>query len=266
MRTTLRIEKLDQQASTLLDDPQNPRAMLLVQGGMLCAAGDPAAYQGMLADLLAGRVQSESGWPAIHLRKSLEWMNQREERCVLFLNTAPLEAYEAALSSGWQANEDGEDSPPAYLFHFHGEPRFAELVLHSCRLGEGLELHELMRQGISYDQEGHYTRICLENGPSFVCEVDGVPVCWSCTHMNGTMGMIYTPEEHRRRGYARSLAAFQIDHMLNAEGIACCHVVEGNTASEQMVLGMGAQRCDQPFCWRTVVWPNDRLPELNSGG
>jgi hypothetical protein len=69
--------------------------------------------------------------------------------------------------------------------------------------------------------------------------VDGEPVCWSATHLSGTMAMIYTPEEHRRKGYAKSLAAFQIDHMLEKDGVACCHIISTNTASNELVKNFG---------------------------
>lgn len=262
LRTALRCEKQKTEASSLLNQPENPTAMFLMLGSMACIVGASEAFEPMFEDLLAGRVEAIGDWSASHLAKSLAWQLRHEKKCSLFLNAVPLEAHEAAISAGFRVPEIEDGSTPAFLYWFKGEPRFAELVRHSCRLGEGLELHELMRRGISYDEEGHYTKMCLENGPSFVCEVDGQPVCWSCTHLNGTMGMIYTPEEHRRRGYAKSLAAFQIDHMLRTEQFACCHVIQGNTASEEMVLGLGATKHDSPICWRMVLWPEEQLPAL----
>jgi hypothetical protein len=90
--------------------------------------------------------------------------------------------------------------------------------------------------------------------------VDSEPVCWSCTHLNGTMGMIYTPEQHRRKGYAKSLAALQIDTRLASDGIACAHVVDHNVASMGMMAGFGAERWEEALCWRAVYWPGEAPP------
>ena len=244
----------------LIDEPDNPQALFLLQDDMLLALGADQMFPRMFADLLAGKVQVVSNWPPAGLLHALKKQQAREELASLFLNTVPVSAHSAALQAGFEPNPHDHGSPPAFLYYFEGSPRFAHLVQYPCRMAHGTELLDLLKQGISYDDKGYYTRLCLENGPSFVCEVEGEPVCWSCTHFNGTMGMIYTPEEHRRKGYARSLAAFQIDHMLGSEGFACCHVVEGNTASEAMVLGLGAKRDDMTYCWRSVLWPARLLP------
>ena len=150
---------------------------------------------------------------------------------------------------------DLEDSTVANIWYLTGEPRYSHLVKHECRLGQGTELLELVKQGISYDPEGEYVRLCLEHGPSFVCEDRGEPVCWSATHLSGTMAMIYTPEEHRRKGYARSLAAMQIDYMLEHFGIACCHIIDTNTASQKLVRQFGLKMLDFELVWRMAYWP-----------
>jgi hypothetical protein len=107
----------------------------------------------------------------------------------------------------------------------------------------------MLREGIHYDETGEYTRECLEKGPSFACEVDGEVVSCSCTHLSGSMGMIYTPQQHRRKGYGNSLAAFQVDYMLAHIGPAFCHVNIHNEASygnSQMTSGLSDNLlCDQ---------------------
>ena len=69
--------------------------------------------------------------------------------------------------------------------------------------------------------------------------------------------MIYTPPELRRHGYARSLAAFQIDHMLGLEGFAVAHVIDDNVASMNLVASMGARHWEEPLVWRSVFWPGE---------
>ena len=100
-------------------------------------------------------------------------------------------------------------------------------------------------------------RLCLRRGPSFVCEVGGEKVCWAATHAGGTMAMIYTPPEHRRHGYARSLAAFQIDYMLHEYKVACAHVVATNVESQNLMRSFGARRIHDPVVWRVLYWPGE---------
>lgn len=84
-----------------------------------------------------------------------------------------------------------------------------------------------------------------------------VAVCWACTHLNGTMGMIYTPPQFRRFGFARSLAAFQIDAMLKHEGFAACHIVDNNVPSMQLAASLGGTVLHEPVVWRTLYWPGE---------
>ena len=98
-------------------------------------------------------------------------------------------------------------------------------------------------------------RQCVRHGPSFVSEIDGEPVCWSATHMTGTLAMVYTPECHRRKGYAKSLGAFHIDYILGQQGMAVCHIIGDNLASEKMMDSFGFTVIDEPLVWRNVYWP-----------
>lgn len=245
----------------LVDDQAHPSVLVAHAGSNCMIYGAIQRYHAALEDLLHAWVEQEGGWPDAELARSWgeAWHGETPRRH-LFLNSSPYSVWRAAVSVGFEPNPEDQSRPVAWLWHFDGEPRHEHLVQHPCRIAEGLELFELMKQGIGYDPEGHYIRQCLEHGPSFVCEVDGAPVCWSCTHLNGTMGMIYTPEHLRRHGYARSLSAFQIDAMLRRDGIACCHVIDTNVASMSMVAGLGAQRWEEALVWRVVFWP-DQLSE-----
>jgi hypothetical protein len=240
----------------LVNDQAHPSVMVAHAGSNCMIYGAIHRYHAVLEDLLHGRVEQEDGWPDEELARA--WSRGEEgqtPRRHLFLNSNPFAVWRAACTVGFEPNPEDSAHAVAWMWHFDGPPRFAHLVRHPCRMADGLELLELLKQGIGYDPEGRYITQCLQHGPSFVCEVDGAPVCWSCTHLNGTMGMIYTPEQHRRQGYARSLAAFQIDAMLARDGIACCHVIDTNVASMSMVHSLGAQRWEEALVWRVVFWP-----------
>lgn len=244
------------QPIVLVDDQAHPSVLVAHAGANCMIYGAIQRYHAALEDLLQGRVEQDGGWPDERLAQ--DWSHAEEgqaPRRYLFFNSSPFTVWRAACTVGFVPNPEDQSHPVAFMWHFDGAPRYGHLVQHACRVAQGLELLELLKQGIGYDPEGHYITQCLEHGPSFVCEVDGAPVCWSCTHLNGTMGMIYTPEPLRRHGYARSLSAFQIDMMLERDGIACCHVIDTNVASMSMVAGLGAKRWEEALVWRVVTWP-----------
>lgn len=239
----------------LVDDPANPQMLAVHRGSdFMFRAKDAAGYSALMADLLAHRVQQDDGWPDPALKASWEGEGRRP---LIFIDSSPLEAYRAGVEAGFGLGRaEAPDYTGAHVLYWLDHAGLSEAIQHSCRLGRGLELFDNLRSGVGYDPEGHYVKLCLEAGPSFVCEDGGQPVCWSCTHLNQAMGMIYTPEEHRRRGYGRSLSAYQIQHMLRRDGIALCHVVETNVASLGMLSGLGANILpDHKVVWRVLTWP-----------
>lgn len=242
---------IGQQVHTLVDNPATPSAMLVYSGLRTKAYGSGEPLRQLVDDLFHERIEQQPPWPGQELAAAWDEAGSR----ILVLHQARESVWRQFLAGGFELAPHRKNAENAYLFHIEGPPRFAELVRHPCRLGRGPELLELIRRGIDYDETGERTRRSLELEPSFVCEVDGEPVCWSATHVGGMMGMIYTPPEHRRQGYARSLAAFQIDYMLARDGIACALVLEGNSASEQLLLSFGARRLDERLGWRTICWP-----------
>jgi hypothetical protein len=238
----------------LVDDPRHPQAVALRHGAHFFLLGADAALPGALADLYHGRIEQEDGWPDA---KALEHWNKAGHRFLGLQMPGP-QPYEVARSLGFHIKDVYHEGTGAYFYYTFGAPRFAAEVEHPCRVVEGLELFALMRTGVSYDPAGVYIKRCLEQGPSFVCEIDGEPVCWSCTHLNRCMGMIYTLPQHRRHGYGRSLAALQLDTMLKQDGRAYCHVLAWNLASQGMLNSLGMSRIPVPLVWRTLTWHGQR--------
>jgi RimJ/RimL family protein N-acetyltransferase len=68
------------------------------------------------------------------------------------------------------------------------------------------------------------------------------------------MGMIYTPEKFRGQGYATSLAAFQIDHMLTRDGIALAQIRWNNVPSQRIMDKFGARRTREPLTHGVFYW------------
>jgi hypothetical protein len=246
----------DPPVTVLADDPANPLVLVACSGTSFMFCGELRAFQPLMDDLLNGSVEVEGGWPGAELE--INWGEHGQGGRGIFLNTAPYGIWRAGVLAGFEPSPDDRAGQVAYQWHWTGAPRFGQLVRHPCRVVHGQELFELMKLAVHYDPEGNYIRQCLEHGPSFVCEVDGEPKCWSCTHLNGTMGMIYTPPELRRHGYARSLGAFQLDYTLQRHGFAACHIIDFNTPSMNLVASLGAQIIPEPIVWRVLWWPGER--------
>lgn len=235
------------------DDPAEPRALFVHAGLASKVFGRAGALEPLIAELRAQRIEQQPPWPDPELRAAWE----QAGRPLLRLFQVRESVCRAFVAGGFELVPDRRNVENAWLYSIEGEPRFSHLVRHPCRLGRGLELLEPLLRGIDYDVTGERTRHSLELEPSFVCEVDGQPVCWSGTHVGGMMGMIYTPPEHRRHGYARSLAAFQIDHMLRRDGIAYALVLEDNAPSQRLLDVFGAERLEEKVSWRLVGWPDE---------
>ncbi|MCD6119704.1 GNAT family N-acetyltransferase [bacterium] len=258
LRHFIKKERDGARAIAITDNPQRPGALLAHDGShFMMLARDESVWPAVMNDLFHERIEQDPPWPDEQCLHHWEEGKKEGHKRGLFLDQTPLCAWQAAIDAGFASPPDDDYSEmTANVWYAEGKPRFSHLVKHPCRLGKGLELLENIKKGVDYDEEGNYIRMCLEAWPSFTCEVDGEKVCWSCTHLSGTMGMIYTPPEHRRKGYAKSLAAFQIDYMLRRDGLAICHVINSNYASQQMLLGFGFEMIDEPLVWRPVLWPD----------
>lgn len=246
-------------ARYLVDDPANPRSLVMQSGRQFAVIGEGEALQCACRDLYHGRYDPAGPEHQEHIRAGQLASGHRS----LWIRGYGRGTYHTLVQAGFHVPAHEYIRRGMWIYYLEGAPRYGHLVNHSCRVVHGMELFERMRLGIHYDPTGQYIRDCLENGPSFVCEIDGEPVCWSCTHLNGQPGMIYTPPEHRRHGYARSLAAFQLDYMLERDGFTHVYVLEFNWASRSLMESLGFD------CTRDVVvtyspqWDRLRQPSFS---
>jgi len=239
----------------LTDDNEHP-TLLVAHESVSCfvLARELAGYKRIADDLFRERIEQDPPWPDDGVKNG--WKHWAMAKG-LFLNSSPLVLWEMMDDAGFEADPGDRTPRHAYLWTIEGEPRFEKLTKHSCRLNEDESLWEKLREGIGYDEDGGYIRMCIKRGPSFVCEVDGETVCWSATHLSGTMAMIYTPPKYRRKGYAKSLAAFQTDYMLREYGVAPAHVLSTNIESENLMRSLGARKIPEPLVWRSLYWPGE---------
>jgi hypothetical protein len=243
-------------------EPSHPRSFVVRHGVRIIVLALPESYPEIAADLLAERIQQHPAWPDAALQDA--WQAEPEQadgprgKRLEMHATGPAFA-EAAFSEGFLRRE-GDHHDPHWFYCMVGAPQFAQHVKHPCRICEGRELFEQLRGGIKYDETGEYLGKCLDAGPSFVCEVTGSAggteqVCFSMTHLSGSMGGIFTPPQYRGHGYGRSLAAFQTDFMLGTRGEVWCHVNINNPPSYKNLDVIGLPHLPEPLTWRTLLWP-----------
>ena len=248
----------------MANDREHPSIIIGGAVDELVVLGDDVAFGGALDDLLAGNTVPRVVWPDEATRQW--WARTHNGRPRIKLGTHGTAMCDVARSRGLIYRGEQDDGQGAYFYRHSGGLDCSAEIRHPCRVTHGLELYDLMRQSTDYDPSGEYTRRCLENGPSFVCEVDGEPVCWSCTHVCGALGMIYTPPRHRRKGYARSLAAFQVDYVLSKGKTAWCAILGSNLASQHTVESLGIGRMNGLMYWHNFEFPDGTVAALQAGG
>lgn len=243
------------------DDPAGPSILVAVHGARVCFHGPRAAFRGLMRCLLRHLPDTIPGWPDRCAR--LEWQqSEAAGRPFLYLAGSYASYREELARLGFVPNaEDMVRRRPHFYYWLSGEPQCARFVQHPCRLGVGQELHSLLLTGIGYDETGAYTRACLEQGPSVICELRHagrvIPVCWSATHLSGAIGMIHTPPRFRGRGYGSSLTAFHTDVMLARDGIAFAQVRWDNYNSQRMFDKLGYRRTREPITGAAFYWPGN---------
>ncbi len=246
------------------DNPDQPDSLIIRHGVHIIVIAPVENHQRLAADLLAERIQQSPDWPDAELVEAWRAEPEREAgpcgKRLEMQATGPSFA-ETALAAGF-SRHPGDHHEPHWFYCITGREDFSRFVQHSCRICEGRELFELLRGGIKYDETGEYLGKCLDEGPSFVCETTDTggkitPVCFSMTHLSGSMGGIFTPPQHRGHGYGRSLAAFQLSYMLRTRGEAWCHVNINNPPSYKNLDVIGMPKLAEPVTWCALMWPQD---------
>ncbi len=92
------------------------------------------------------------------------------------------------------------------------------------------------------DREKHI-RESVELYESACLRVRGKPVSWCGLHFEikgvGNLGFAHTLEEHRRKGYQKLVTKALVNRIAAKGSNLTCHVIKGNTASEQLCKSLG---------------------------
>lgn len=101
-----------------------------------------------------------------------------------------------------------------------------------------------------YRQEGKkYLDERILAGVMYGAFEDGRQIGFIGTHKEGAMGMLYVEEEYRRKGVGRALLSYNINRLLEQGRTPYGHVMEGNSASERLLEGLGLYKAGQPVWW-----------------
>lgn len=93
---------------------------------------------------------------------------------------------------------------------------------------------QMVSDGTPYHADLDNVRKCLAMHPSAAVYVDGNAVCWCLLHQEGSLGMLYTLPEHRRKGYALQVMTAISDMVIKSGNVPYAYIIQGNTASEKL--------------------------------
>lgn len=78
--------------------------------------------------------------------------------------------------------------------------------------------------------------------PSSAVYVDNEPVCWVLVHEDNSMGIMYTKEEHRRKGLAEVVSRDLTRRILSEDQIPYLQIVDGNEKSHGLAKKCGFEK------------------------
>ena len=140
----------------------------------------------------------------------------------------------------WDAPCDLYHFPPDHPCPEPGEPRPRSLEVGDAEL---IDRHYTYRHPGSLEE----IRACIRDRPSSAVDVDGSPVCWLLVHDDDSLGIMYTLEEHRRKGYAEAVTRDLVRKLLAAGRTPFLQIRDDNGMSPGLALKCGFVRegnCD----------------------
>lgn len=88
--------------------------------------------------------------------------------------------------------------------------------------------------GTPYHADVENVKTCLKLHPSVAAYAEGKPVCWCLLHIEGSLGMLYTLPEYRRKGYALRVMTELCRKVLSRGDIPFAYIIQDNTASKAL--------------------------------
>jgi len=110
---------------------------------------------------------------------------------------------------------------------------------------------DIVNEYYTYKGEGSYDylRNCIEKNPSSVIRDEkGYPISWAMMREDGSLGVLYTLKEHRKKGYALTITNDLIKKVIDSGFQPYAHIVVENTPSRNMSEKAGFDY------WGDVLW------------
>ena len=149
-----------------------------------------------------------------------------------------------------QRAKDVQDNP-CYLYQLQREG----FCSHTFLEVEDFRIDSLCREDASqvttywtYGDTEDYPLARIHQAPTACIRKGGEPVSWALTHHDGSIGMVFTLQEHRRKGFAKAVISMLVKKQILAGRMPYCFIVEGNEASQRLFEELGFVE-QSKVCW-----------------
>lgn len=113
----------------------------------------------------------------------------------------------------------------------------------------------------TYKDDGiGYIESIIENQPTQCARYKGLPVSWVVQREDGSLGIMYTLESHRRKGLGEWLSKHLIHQVIQKGEMPYLHIVVGNAASVALAERLGFKK------YGKIVWFGVQNPYYKTGG
>lgn len=106
----------------------------------------------------------------------------------------------------------------------------------------------------------------ITNRPSSAIYMNDEPVCWVLIHDDNSMGIMYTKEEHRRKGYAIDVTIDLVKQIFERGKIPFIQIVQGNGMSPGLAKKCGFVEYGKADWFGIVAgMPNELIQAVKNG-
>lgn len=103
----------------------------------------------------------------------------------------------------------------------------------------------------------------ISNRPSSAVYIDDELVCWVLIHDDNSMGIMYTKEEHRRKGYAVDVTIDLANQIIQSGKIPFIQIIEGNGMSPGLARKCGFVEAGKADWFGIIAGNPKELREAN---
>jgi len=210
----------NQKVTLWLDDIQNPKVAILFFRGSFHVLGNSESFDcGLSLSQLARNLNYNS---SADMKLRISSLSQ-----ILVPKEIPFFSLVAEVNCG--------------LFYLHPKnfmPVEIKVNLQSLIEQDACEVVK----NTSYDIDEDYVRKCISSGPSVSLKENEVLLSYMLVHLNGSIGMLFTRETHRRKGLASSIISCLTEKQIRKGSPVFCYIVNQNHGSKEVFERLGFER------------------------